>query len=418
MLHSIWNPLLWQQYPRELVKALEITAQERAISPGMFNNIPGMDTSEDGAAEPATILDDEILALKRYFAHTRDPCYQLVNLFTYLGRDFYASPNIKQNLILTLFAGIEHMENRHLKRFIPVVMQPLMLQCPPDLHRTFLYDMLPFFLNFIVARLEKDWKSVAEKGSVMTEEDEGDGEDVSDEIVAERLLRDATRKVADLYGVIFQTPLPEKSSKDDIKNPTAPALTHQDLVVFLVSSDIGATFLKILLYLITVKDTTTSNKILKLCSKIAPILGHTPALQAWFGKDVLMKALEALHDGYLEACHVEAVALIAQIYITVRPTSRISYETMLNIPGMDVRALDDFETQLGQKSTLKEQTAVVKLFLNNIRGLAVSQWGKQKESFILNQTEKALLTKPAADSHASDVLENEHGDAGIGALFD
>ena len=98
--------------------------------------------------------------------------YQLINLFTFLGRDFYTVPNVQQTLILTMFAGIDNMENRHLKRFIPVVMQPLIINCPPDLYRTFFPELLPFFFNYIANRLEKDWRSVIENGSVMAEDDE------------------------------------------------------------------------------------------------------------------------------------------------------------------------------------------------------------------------------------------------------
>ena len=103
------------------------------------------------------------------------------------------------------------------------------------------------------------------------------------------------------------------AAKGAHKPANVPSFMHQDLVAFLVSSDVSnssllnnnfmfftlffsfqtaAPFLKVLLYLITVKDTTACTKISNLCFKITPILAQLPDLREFLARDVLVKALE------------------------------------------------------------------------------------------------------------------------------
>ncbi|KAJ3038817.1 hypothetical protein HDV00_000305 [Rhizophlyctis rosea] len=347
--HWAWDTSVWRRYPKELVRAFEITAQERAIAPGMDNN-------DDEPADSTSMLDS----------------------------------------------------------------QPLIINCPPELLPQSLGPILPTTFELIIGKLELGWKVLLASDMGMKAEEDIDEEGVSDEIVSERLLRDATRNWADLLIAIFQ--IPEKGgSKDVAAMETAaakPVFNHPELMNYLLSAETAAPVMKSVLDLITIKDTSTSGKVLKLCLKITPVFAQWAQFHAFLGRDMLMKAIEALHDGYLVACHTDAISLISHIYNTIRPISDIPYQTMFGIPGMDATALANFEVEFQSKATMKEKTAVVKVFLRGIQGLAISEWGKQKESFILNQTEKQLLTKPSADSSAAELLDRESGDPGISALFE
>ena len=128
-----------------------------------------------------------------------------------------------------------------------------------------------------------------------------------------------------------------------------------------------------------------------------------------------------MHDGYHADVHNEAVALVAEIHLRLRfgQNSTIPYETMLSLPDMTPQRLELFENELKGKAALKDQQAVVKVFLQGITGMEVSQWFGRKDAFVLSSGPKERVLHPERDSRRNDIFEATPDDAGLGleAMF-
>lgn len=139
-----------------------------------------------------------------------------------------------------------------------------------------------------------------------------------------------------------------------------------------------------------------------------------------FGNEMLTSALQCVHDPYHQEVHSDAISLITIIYVRLLLFSEhgLSHglhnlrEVLASLPGKArVEDLVELEAKMkssfGNKLALKEQTALIRTFLNGIKGISISQWGAKKSSFLLNASEKEILKRKAKDTNRADILDSE-----------
>ncbi|KAJ3090614.1 hypothetical protein HK102_003205 [Quaeritorhiza haematococci] len=352
-IHSLWDSSQWESLPPAFTSVLDMSPAERAAVLAT-----ALDQPDDDSAKSGTELDDQLDSIRTWLANLRSACYSIISLMSYLDGDFYGFPSLSGWLVENLFAYAEFIDNRHWKAMI-------------DIHST------KIFLTFL-SNIEKM-------------------EDVTEEIVREKVLRDLTRTLADLYHWFFAT--------DNSK-----AFVNVQLIDFLFSTpSIVEPFLSSFTALMNYKDTQSSRKMLTISLRIIPALVRFPAFYPFLGQTLLVSTLEVLHDPYHTDLHSECFHVIAEVFLALKDVSNSARETFLSVPGMTREALQQFEQQITEKASQKEQVAVVRNFLRNITGLEVSKWGTKAEKlqFVLNIHEKALLSKPPRDSNRNDVTDSD-----------
>jgi exportin-5 len=85
---------------------------------------------------------------------------------------------------------------------------------------------------------------------------------------------------------------------------------------------------------------------------------------------VLVRCLEIFSDGYFSDVHNDVVILLTEIFKLLRPISDCTRTTLLQLALASVQHVDAFEVSFASKSTSKEQLAVVRLFLRNLKGVS------------------------------------------------
>lgn len=231
-----------------------------------------------------------------------------------------------------------------------------------------------------------------------------------------------------LLTSIFQ-PIAASAKKDIAQQVTA--LKHPELVEFLVTSDAAQPLFRTILSCLSFKDAFSTGRLLIVLNTLTPILSKSPAFDELLGKQVLMGALEVVHDGYKKECHSEAILLITDIYATLglRQCS-FPRETFAVLPGMTKEKLEEFERQILAPSqdlttsgshTSKERLAATKALLSSITGLELSRlFTKKTPSFVLDLAQKQLLlSKPESDSQRCNLLMDQgESSANLEGLFD
>jgi len=378
-------------------------------------------------------------------------------------------PNLSQMILQGLFGSAEVMENRHWKSLIGGLMRPLISNCPPPFLPTILAPILPAFFTFLSNKLASEWKSRMEKGTLVDESEiverggmDGDGstvgsdlievEDMSEEIINEKVLRLLTRSYADLMTSIFAAaPPPVRDTTQTGKDPRTRELLstdsnlhpssntfvldsraadgkrtkvanpiedflNKDLVQFLISNlEIAQPLLLSLSNLVHYPDLISAKRALSITTRLIPLLlKQGPAYQEYMAKELLVSALKALHDPYHTEVHGEIIGLITEIYMTLRPHSSMPLETISQIPNVDAARVQAFEAELGSKSSQKEQQAVVRAFLAGFAGVAVSQLfaTKSGSSFALGDVKKSIFRSltDRGDTHRNDLLSRSDSD--------
>ncbi|TPX35927.1 hypothetical protein SmJEL517_g01740 [Synchytrium microbalum] len=423
-IHSLWDIRAWEGLPPELSSIRDISPPERQFY--VFGTATkrvdddGTEMSAGPSGSSPEELDRQMQIVRLWLVHMRENCYHMLALLTYIDTDLYTLPGFSEALTTSLFSAALHLDNRHWKSLITTALPPLIMHCPPG--NPLLHLVLPPFFEYVTKRLDSEWGSAAAKGGFKPEDeengigvdDEDKMEDVSDEIVFERILRDFTRSVAEFLATVFAA---------SIEKPPPPAprpvFANEELAEYILSNaTIYTPMLHCLARLIVYEDTKSSRRALSTMIRLVPVMCRSVQFASFLGRDVLIASLTTLHDGYHTEVHNEAVALVAEIHLRLRfgQNSTIPYETMLSLPDMTPQRLDAFETELKTKTSPKDQQAVVKLFLQGITGMAISQWFVRKDSFVLSSGPKERLqNRPAErDSHRGDIIEGTGTDESVG----
>ncbi|CAJ0828876.1 4880_t:CDS:10, partial [Entrophospora sp. SA101] len=124
-----------------------------------------------------------------------------------------------------------------------------------------------------------------------------------------------------------------------------------------------------LCHLITFEDMISCSRAVQLCNKMIKSLIQNESLRNFVGRELLISALQALNDGHQKENHSLIIALITEIYLSLRPISSVPYETFGQILNLDHVKLQDFEASLVQGIDLKEQRNTVKKFLGGFTGV-------------------------------------------------
>lgn len=163
------------------------------------------------------------------------------------GTGFYQIESISHLLMVSVFEKTEFIENRHWKQIITYLFKPLILHCPSDSLDKQLCPFISTFFNYSRQKMEQEWTKLIGSGEVIHEKryrfnndwksfiisvqlDENDLEDVSNEIIEERILRQFTRALFDMIHSLFAIIPGLQESQMEFQN------TH--LVEFILASTV------------------------------------------------------------------------------------------------------------------------------------------------------------------------------------
>lgn len=79
--------------------------------------------------------------------------------------------NISPQLVSTVFAKAEFIENRHWKQIVTFVMKPLIMNCPASRLNTICGPILPSFCMFIKSKLDQEWGLISSSGYTLNDEE-------------------------------------------------------------------------------------------------------------------------------------------------------------------------------------------------------------------------------------------------------
>lgn len=183
-----------------------------------------------------------------FVAFTHGSC-QIVGFLSNIGPDFYLQEALVRDIVQRgMYSFIHHLDNKNLVLMLSSSVKPLVINCPKELYHVYLSILLPDLLNFLINKLDKEWKDMRERGNLHLDQtddvvqeymeelnyEHGDKmADVSDDIIAEQQLRNLTRVVGKLFNAIFAIESSTSSS-----TATTPVVPMGQLVVRYANTDL------------------------------------------------------------------------------------------------------------------------------------------------------------------------------------
>ncbi|KAJ1975918.1 karyopherin [Dimargaris verticillata] len=377
-LHALWAPDSLVSVDARFQTLVQISDYERQIivNPHHAPTFLAPSTQPTSVASPIA----NIRILRHWLATCRDVAYQLLGLLTAVGHT-HELPQMATQFIQAVFGDVAAVANHHWKPLIQWVVLPATLYCPPRYYTTFLPTFLVPLFQHMHHKLENEWAALVQRGMCLTTPEEQeqfntgaiDSEDVSDEILAEKLLRDATKAWAEYVTRIL--------SQQSVSTASATTylLSHGEIASILISE---------LSFLLRVKDSACSRLAIQTATRMVPSWAAVGAheasapllsqLQEPVAHDLLLALFSTMGDAY-HADNLDAlVGLVALIYTAFRPHTTLPQQALAKLPKVTPEAIYDFEQRLVAAKSQKAKKAVCKVWTQGIVGVAKSQWFQRR----------------------------------------
>eukprot|EP00271_Cylindrocystis_brebissonii_P001223 TRINITY_DN11542_c0_g2_i1.p1 TRINITY_DN11542_c0_g2~~TRINITY_DN11542_c0_g2_i1.p1 ORF type:complete len:1173 (-),score=281.19 TRINITY_DN11542_c0_g2_i1:59-3355(-) len=320
-----------------------------------------------------------------------------------------------------LLENFPSMESWHIKNMLRLLLQPLIRACPPEQWGIWLEPLLPPILHHTRGLLETGWSNLQQKGAVIVPEGSAKNSDKAlidetDDVLAEKLLRDLSREVLALLALLANTPPTRGSSPskngseaegsgsrrggaeqaggaagEDVQG-RAPADGEQEqpsLLRFIIQrSHIAQPALLLATSALQWPDSETSHRALLFCTGVAalPELTASPnpdpaSLCQYVAQTVFRAALQGLTLESNAAFQADFVGLLKDIYLRTRGVSNAPREILLSLPSVTEETLGAFDAALAATNSLKDQRLLMKQLLlqgaggENLRAFLVAMKG-------------------------------------------
>lgn len=168
--------------------------------------------------------------------------YNVLGLSATIGDPLFKCLD-SQSVTLALMENIQHMEFRHLRLLVHLVLIPLIKNCPSDMWEAWLEKLLHPLLVHSQQALSHSWSSLLQEGRAKVPDLHGivDGSDLKVEVMEEKLLRDLTRETCSILSVfaspVLNAGLPSLEPSGHVSRMDESSL--KDLAAFATSSMVG-----------------------------------------------------------------------------------------------------------------------------------------------------------------------------------
>ncbi|XP_069036006.1 exportin-5 [Lepisosteus oculatus] len=374
--------------------------------------------------------------MQGFFCTLYDNCYHILgNAGNSLQQDFYAMEGLAEQIVSSVFVNLVHIPDHRLRPMLRVFMKQLVLSCPPEYYDSLLCPLLGPLFTYLLQRFHQRWQIIDQRSSACGAEEEEVCEEkpVTQEMLEEQLVRLVIREILDLLTVTcILKKAPESSGNkeeldeeemmatDSSQPPVAPTYPSDELTelgkCLLKHEDIYSTLLTIAFSCLSWKDTSNCQRTASVVcwTLLRQVVGGTllPDAVSWFYMSVL-KGLQV--HGQHEGCNAALTQLAFQIYDALRPRYPELRAVMVQIPKLQIEALDLFEQKVlnpvPQKQGDKKRKDQFKKLITGIVGKPVGQQFK-KEVHIRNLPSLFKKVKPET---GVEVVDGENSD--LSSLF-
>ncbi|KAF8866294.1 hypothetical protein BDZ45DRAFT_668118 [Acephala macrosclerotiorum] len=393
--HAFHNPANWTGLPPDMRGLVSRILTDRfwqaGISEGskddFYARVTGTKSTMEGFAS----------SIRGSVRTVREACYSILWCMSRLDVDFYGFSELPGPLAHALFADAHCLSSHQLIALLNVV-RLMVDDCPVELRSHFVPPILATCFAQMDSKCSSEWEKLALKQVAPT-----DGEDLTDEMKEESILRQLTHTAVMMIGGFLdparQNPgVTAPSAKDAstyVPDPN-PASQYPSMRKFcLTSSTILEPLLLFLTHAIRMRDGRCCGVVLRVFRSLIPEFasstdsGLNSSIREFISSDVLKACISSLNEPYFVDLQRDLAQLIATILIYYSPLSPTPRSVLLSLPGIEERSVDkciDYILRPGMQQ--RQQRALVLDLLRDIKGVSISEQGRISKSASAVRKEK------------------------------
>nr|CAI5833878.1 unnamed protein product [Callosobruchus analis] len=343
------------------------------------------------------MVQSRLERMQRFLTGLHESCYHLMgSLGPSLGRDLYSIPELSLAIVNNVLSYLQCIPDYRIRPIIRVYLKMFIYSCPAPYYEAVVLPIMAHISPIILSRLHTKWQQVIEFRNREAQEDNGDAQEVLEDILTRALTREYLDllKVALVGGSLSSDAGGESMETEEhsMDSPTPPP--SRSNITTEVISDLGLILLRsdktchsVVLTVLGALAWIDSNASLKATLLIAPIvrqLASDKSLNGEMAAHIMAAILNALTlHGQHEANQGSLLTLGAQVYELLRPSFLEVLSVMQQIPGVnpvDLQKLDERisgSTSKGNKVE-KVKKDLFKKLTGNLIGRSVGQLFKKE----------------------------------------
>lgn len=306
----------------------------------------------------------------------RECCYSILWCMSRLDVHFFGIQELPGPLAHALFANA-HCLSSHQMSILLNMTRYIIDDCPSNFRQHFLTPLLATLFTQVDRKISAEWQMLVEKSQIQMSE-----EKLAEEMKEESILRQLT-----YIAVLIVAGLVDPSKTVDVTSnghamppPQEPVVerTEQGMREFVLSSDaVLEPLILFCTHALRMRDSRCCGIIIRVFRSIVPEFQADRAdIREFICREVLMSAVDSLHDDYFVDVQKELAQLIATIFMLYSPTSATPRRLLTSLPGISEEKVDYVQAKLQTCSSSRIQRALMLDLLDGLRGVAMSEKGK------------------------------------------
>ena len=398
--HQLHNPSSWPNLAPEAEAIIRRVLRDRYWQSGISTG--SMGDFHTKVRSTKSTLEGFASSVRGRIRSNLEQCYSILHTLGRLGPALY---NIQQLPQMIAEAAIDTSTPLSPHHFSVVIqMLPKLIdECTPESRQHFLTPVLSSLLVQMEKKLTEEWAKIGQ-----IKQTKHDDENLNDEMRDDSVLRQTTYKAVNLVSN-WLNPKRELqlSTKKSIVNGNYLTLDNIPTLRDFLLSNIQVLD-KLLVFMtraLGFQDMKSSHTLIMAMQSLVVEFTterflpneHAAAVREFFSEQVLMKAIDCLHDGYF-ADHQQYYAhLIATIWLSYGlpisvpatqetpehhrpPLTSKPQEVILSLPGMTKSKVNEAAERLMKEGSgggrSKKLRAIILSLLEGVRGVRVSELGK------------------------------------------
>ncbi|KAL6061978.1 hypothetical protein QOT17_012547 [Balamuthia mandrillaris] len=369
-LHALWAPNIRATIPE---------ACQRVFEPEQDEIVELLGKPAAKKVEGQSPFYYQMKAVQSRVALMRRTSYELLGKLAFLGEQFYGLPSLTDLLINSVFAHIEHIENRHLALLLQLFIPPFIKNCPQQYWQSLLTTLLPPIFTFIGTRLTEGWNALLSHQPSQQQSGSATRTTTEAEILEDKTLRDLSRKFTSWLWARIRV---EKGKPDPLNSVTS--------IAFLFSSpEIATPVVGLLICCLSWPDSAASRQAVNTCLILVPYLLQHEAFSQLIGKEMTVSILQALNQTLAPEASRSYLQLLCQLYLHPN-TSELAQSVLSSLPDIEQEDLAGFHRSLAGKKEAGQMAdkQLVPLFQ---KVLAPIMGGNKPRRSIGNTSDSAFL---------------------------
>ncbi|KAA8913607.1 armadillo-type protein [Sphaerosporella brunnea] len=376
--HGFHNPQNWRGLAPEYQPMVKRILTDRFWQAGISHG--SRDDFYENVTKTKFTMEGLASSIRGAIRMVRESCYSILWCMSRLDVHFYGLDELPGPLAVALFEN-SHALSSHQMSILLNMTRYIVDDCPVPFRKHFLTPLLASLFSQVDNKVSGEWNELIERGV-----SQGTEAQLAEEMKEESILRQLTYTAVLIVAGLLDPQRPGETNPTTtnmlphlaLPEMQASAPEEPTMREFILSSDVVLEPLILFCtHALRMRDSRCCGIIIRVFRSIVTEFQADRAdIREFICREVLMAAIDSLHEDYFVDVQKDLAQLIATICLLYSPASSTPRTLLLSLPGITEAKVDHCFKRLAAAQSPRLQRALFLELLDGLRGVPMSEKGK------------------------------------------